>query len=107
MLLEKIDPARVRNVITVINTIRRANKIVQHMEKLVISVVERTTLKAMHRSSEGSKHESERKCRSDRTSKKCPHRCDINEVNECQDDTMKDLMEQVQSLFYHRVEVWE
>ena len=52
--------------------------------------------KAMCRSSKGLRK------RSDRT-KKCMHRCDIDEVNECCDDNtmVKDLTDQVQSLFYH------
>ena len=48
---------------------------------------------------EGSKYEP-RKCRPDRA-KKCTHRCDVHEITECQDDTMEDLTDQVQSLFYH------
>ena len=39
--------------------------------------------------------------RSDRT--KCKHRCDVHEINEdCHEDNrIEDLMDQVQSLFYH------
>ena len=40
--------------------------------------------------------------RSNRTNGKCAHRCDVHEIEECQDDSsIEDLMDQVQSLFYH------
>ena len=63
--------------------------------------------KAMCRSSEGLRYESKcesKRQRSDRTSKKCTHRCNVHEINEdCHDDNtgMEDLADQVQSLFSH------
>ena len=57
-------------------------------------------------SRKGSNRDSERSRR--RTRAKCNHRCDVHEICECCDDstesgnaTTEDLVDQVQSLFYH------
>ena len=58
------------------------------------------------RSSSGPRStKSESRCdsiRSDRTKRKCSHRCNMHEIEECHDDGMEDLMDQFQSLFTHR-----
>ena len=90
-------------MISVVGTTREANRIAQLLAKLVIIVVERTTLR-MYANLRGS--DKDKSCRA---KGKCTHRCDIHEIDCCDDSPknstestdMDDLADQVQSLFYH------
>ena len=106
MLSEKIGIANMmKNVITVdvaINGTRELSSIQKTCDKCG----QKNHFRMVCRSSEGSMSESshDSRKRSDRAKRNnCTHRCNIHEINgDCHDDnSVEDLVDQVQSLFYN------
>ena len=112
MLSNRNFPGKENIVISVDRATREASRIAQLLVKLVTNVVERTTSKMYAKLISlvpGRGSDRDRSCR---TKGNCTHKCDIHEVECCDDspkicsnngktDAMNDLTEQVQSLFYH------
>ena len=99
MILETLKVSK--NVITVDRATEEEKEIAQHMAKNVINVVGKTTsgLCVSPKNLE-SKCDSRRPNGARKNSNKYSHKCNVHDIEECQDD-MEDLTEQVQSLFYH------